>query len=185
MFSRTIDAETSLIALDMPDASALFALIETSRDHLHDWLPWIDDILTLDDARRFIDAAQRQAQAGASLHAGIWYQGQLAGVVALNYIDQLHGQAEIGYWLGAAFQGRGLMTAACRVLVDYVFDTIHLRRVEIRCAAENLRSRAIPGRLGFVEEGSARQLEWARGRYMETIIYAMDAAAWQQRKQKG
>ena len=57
----------------------------------------------------------------------------------------------IGYWLGEQFQGKGIMTAACRVLVNYAFNEFKLHRVEIKCATGNTKSCAIPERLLFYE----------------------------------
>lgn len=180
MFYLAVSGSTHLAALAPSDAEALFALISANRAHLRAWVPWVDDTLTLADTLRFIAGGQRQAQDGQALYAGLWHEGELAGVLALNYIDRWRRQTEIGYWLGAAYQGRGLMTAACRALVDYAFTELALNRVEIRCSAENHRSRAVPQRLKFVEEGAQPQFEWLHGRYIEMIVYAMNPATWSQ-----
>ena len=70
------------------------------------------------------------------------------------------------------------MTEACRELVDYGFSPLGLHRVEIRCAIGNQRSRAIPERLGFVNEGIARQGEWLYDRYVDLVVYSMLAPDW-------
>lgn len=112
-------------------------------------------------------------------HVGIWYQDSIAGVVGYNYINHSRRQTELGYWLGASYQGKGLMTAACRALVTYAFDMLKLKRVEIRCAVGNTRSIAIPRRLGFTEEGVVAQLEWLYDRYIDVVVYSMLAENWQ------
>ena len=53
-----------------------------------------------------------------------------------------------------------------------------LNRVEIRAAPENRRSRAIPERLGFTEEGTLRQAERVGERYLDSAVYAMLAEDW-------
>ena len=70
------------------------------------------------------------------------------------------------------------MTVAVRLLVDHALSTWDLNRVEIRAAVENHRSRAIPKRLGFRHEGTLRQAELIRGRYLDSVIYVMLKAAW-------
>lgn len=70
------------------------------------------------------------------------------------------------------------MTAACQAVVDHALVELKLNRVEIRCGAENARSRAVARRLGFAEEGVARQAEWVAGRAIDLVTYAMLAADW-------
>jgi ribosomal-protein-serine acetyltransferase len=117
-------------------------------------------------------------------HMGIWHQDTFAGVVSYNYVGREKRQTELGYWLGAQFQGKGLMTAACRTMTSYAFDTLHLKRVEIRCAVDNLKSRAIPIRLGFTEEDTVPQLEWLYDRYVDAVVYSMSAQDWFKLQQK-
>ncbi|MBS1886926.1 MAG: GNAT family N-acetyltransferase [Actinobacteria bacterium] len=84
----------------------------------------------------------------------------------------------IGYWLAAEAEGRGLMTAAVRMLVDHAFREWGLHRVVIEVVADDARSRAIPERLGFREEAVLREAKLLRGRYEDAILYAMLAPDW-------
>jgi ribosomal-protein-serine acetyltransferase len=68
------------------------------------------------------------------------------------------------------------MTEAVRALVDHALSVWELNRVEIHAAAENRRSRAIPERLGFRQEGTLREAEFVDGRYLDTVVYSMLAA---------
>ena len=84
----------------------------------------------------------------------------------------------IGYWLGEEFQGQGTMTRRCALLTDHALAVWELNRVEIRAASENRRSRAIPERLDFREEGILPEAESVGGRLLDMIIYSMLAADW-------
>jgi ribosomal-protein-serine acetyltransferase len=162
----------------------LHALIERNRAYLRDWLSWVDSTRTLEDARRMIRFGLRQHARHDGLNAGVWYHGALIGVVSYNFIHHGHSLTELGYWLDAEHQGRGLMTAACRAMIDYAFTRLALQRVEIRCAVGNDRSRAIPERLGFTLEGISAQLDWVADHYVETIVYSLSAADWQAQEGK-
>jgi ribosomal-protein-serine acetyltransferase len=70
------------------------------------------------------------------------------------------------------------MTAAVRLLVDHALTEWQLNRVEIRVAVENLRSRAIPERLGFSQEGTLRKADLVDGRYLDSVVYSMLAVDW-------
>jgi ribosomal-protein-serine acetyltransferase len=62
--------------------------------------------------------------------------------------------------------------------VTYAFDQYHLNKVEILCATGNTRSRAIPERLGFTQEGIIRQGERFHDHYNDLVVYGMLASEW-------
>jgi ribosomal-protein-serine acetyltransferase len=182
MFLLKVNDGLELRLLTEAHSSLLFRLINRNRAMLRQWLPWVDGTRSLDDTRRFIRFGLRQHAKRNGLHAGVWVEQQLAGIISFNYLDQGKRQTEIGYWLGQDFQGRGLMSAACRAMIHYAFTRLGLERIEIRCAAANSRSRAIPERLGFEQEGIIPQLEWQTETYVDTVVYSMTAAAWAARE---
>jgi ribosomal-protein-serine acetyltransferase len=96
-------------------------------------------------------------------------------------LDWPNRSTRIGYWLDEGQQGKGLMTAAVRLLVDHALSVWQLNRVEIIVATENRRSRAIPERLGFREEGMLQQYQFVNGRYLDCVSYSMLAADWRNR----
>lgn len=183
-FRQRIDDVTELRLLNAADAPALFALTDENRAYLRQWLPWLDSTRTVEDTRRFIREAARQMENNNGFQVGIWHKGKITGIVGYNYINREQKQTELGYWLGAQYQGKGLMTNACRVLIDYAFDALLLKRVEIRCAVGNDRSCAIPKRLGFKDEGVIAQLEWLYERYVDVQVYSMLVDNWRKRKEQ-
>ncbi len=86
--------------------------------------------------------------------------------------------ASIGYWLDAAFEGRGIATRCCRAMLDYAFGEMAMHRVEIRCATHNERSCAIPARLGFTREGVLREAEWVHDGYHDLVVWSMLSGEW-------
>jgi ribosomal-protein-serine acetyltransferase len=84
----------------------------------------------------------------------------------------------LGYWLGEEYQGKGLVTAACRALVEHAFGELGLNRVVISCATENEKSCAIPERLGFRREGIERQAEWLYDHFVDHVTYSALASEW-------
>jgi ribosomal-protein-serine acetyltransferase len=155
------------------DAAELFALTDGSRHHLRQWLPWLDGIQEVADTEKFIDFTLRQYSTGQGLVAAILYDGAIAGVVGYNSADHENRIGHIGYWLGKDHQGRGLMTNSCKALIEYGFTAFNLNRLVIACATENYASRAIPQRLGFEHEGTARDAEWLYDRFVDHEIYSL------------
>jgi ribosomal-protein-serine acetyltransferase len=99
-------------------------------------------------------------------------------VIGYVGVSWQHRSTNIGYWLGEEYEGRGTMTAAVAALVDHALSIWDLNRVEIRAAAGNGASRAIPERLGFREEGTLRKAEFVDGRYHDSVVYSMLADEW-------
>ena len=179
MFIHKLTQDTELRLLEERHAEELTNLTDRNREHLRAWLPWVDANRTLEDRKTFIRGALEQFAHNKGLVAGIWYEGRLAGVISYNSIDWENRSTELGYWLGEEYQGKGLVTAACRALVDHAFLELGLNRVVILCATENKKSCAIPERLGFRREGVQRQAVWLYDRFDDHVTYAALASDWQ------
>ena len=160
MFTYIIDVDLELRLLSPNHAQQFFNLAYRNRRHIGKWMFWIGEDYALPDAQQHIKLGLERYAANDGFEGGIWFKSELAGCVSYKYIDWVHKNTELRYWLGAAFQGHGLATKACRALVDHAFFDLGLNRVELRCLSENLKSRRVPERLGFVQEGVLRQVRW-------------------------
>jgi ribosomal-protein-serine acetyltransferase len=168
-----IDPSISLRVLHEDDARELYNLTDDNRTHLRQWLPWLDVVTREADTRAYLKATMKQRKEGRGPVFGILYEGALAGVVGFVPIDRVNRVGEIGYWLAENRQGRGTMTQCCRFVVRYGFLTLDLNRIQIAAATDNLRSRAIPERLGFRLEGIMRARENLYGRFVDHAVYAL------------
>lgn len=178
VIDRTQGARLQL--LQTHHAEELFELIERNRDRLRVWLPWLDDNTSIEDSKEFISHGLEKFRDAAGLHAGIWLNGKLAGVISLHLIDQKEGKTEIGYWIDREAEGRGLVTKACTTLIEYAFRALNLELVEIYCEAENRRSWTIPMHLGFSKQG-ARATTWLYDHYIVEERYVISISEWQSR----
>ena len=178
MFERAILEGARLRLIELHHAELLFDAVDSNRDHLRRWLPWVDGTKSVEDCRAFIRRALDQFAHGHGFHAGIWAGSRYAGTIGHHRIDWANRSVSLGYWLGADFQGRGLMTAACRQFVTHAYSEMRLHRIEIRCAVGNLKSCAIPERLGFTREGTIRQAEWLPDRFVDHAVYGLLAGEW-------
>ena len=181
MFSHKLTEDTELRLLEERHAEELTNLIDRNREHLRTWLPWVDATRTVEDLKSFIRGALKQFAQNKGFAAGIWHEDRLAGVIGYDPIDWENRGTELGYWLGEEYQGKGLVTAACRALVEHAFGELGLNRVVISCAPENEKSCAIPERLGFRREGIERQAEWLYDRFVDQVTYSALASEWPRR----
>ena len=178
MQTISVAEQFALAPLELSDTDELFALTDKSRSFLREWLPWLDSIRRVDDTRAFIRAAQAQVAQNNGAQLAIKIDGHIAGIVGHHQIDWRNRLTSLGYWIGEAYQGRGLVTASCRALITHAFDEARLNRVEIRCAVENRKSRAIPARLGFRQEGLLRDAEWLYDHFVDHVVYATLVKEW-------
>ncbi len=170
--------------LEEKDAAGLFSLVDANRRDLRNWLPWVDRTLRQEDSAVFIRNALEQHRNCTGLHAGIWQDGKLAGGIGYVSIDINNRKAAIGYWLAVPYRGKGLATRACAAMIDVAFNKLLLNRVEIQCAVDNLKSRAVPERLGFKPEGILRQYEWVNDHYVDVVTYGILASEWREVRKK-
>jgi ribosomal-protein-serine acetyltransferase len=177
MTRLSLPAAPQLRLLEPSDAAELHALVEANRAYLARWLPWAEG-QTRVETEAFIRGAGEQFAARNGFQAALVPEGPIAGVVGYHAIDWANRSTSLGYWQAEASQGRGTMTEAVRVLTDHALRDWGLHRVEIQAAPENLRSRAIPERLGFLQEGVLREAERVGGRYLDGVLYGMLAADW-------
>ena len=175
-----IDADTELRTIEHRDAQQIFALTDINRLYLRQWLPWVDGTRSVEDTSAFVRTLNIQRTSNGCFGCVILYKRQVVGTISFHLIDWSNRRVEIGYWLGAAFQGKGLMTKACKAMVAYAFDELQLNKVEIRCATGNTQSCAIPQRLGFTLEGIIRQAEWLYDHYVDLKVYGILESEWHQ-----
>lgn len=162
----------------LDDLTELCELVKANRAFLREWLPWADRISDPRDEAPYIEMAMDKESRGEGFEGGIYVRGILAGSIGLHYISEDTRSTEIGYWLAEQYTGSGVMTACARTVLAYCFTEYKLNRVEIRAAGANLKSRAIPERLGFRLEGLLRQFHTLHGKLHDLAIYGMLAHEW-------
>lgn len=178
MFIYDIDEDISLRMLTNNDADRLFEITDQSRIYLREWLPWVDQTKTIKDSEAFIQMSIQMYIDRIGLTTGIFYKNVLVGVAGFNRIDWENKIGYIGYWLGNDYQGRGIMTRAVRALINFAFNEYELNRIDIRAASGNIKSQAIPKRLGFTNEGLLRQTEWLYDHFVDHIVYGLLKSEW-------
>ncbi len=126
---------------------------------------------TEEDARSFIDYA---IQAEMESIFAIEVDGQAAGSIGLIFQQDVYRKsAELGYWLGESYWGRGIATAAVRAMVQHAFSELGLHRVSARIFADNAASRRVLEKAGFALEGAARQAVEKNGRLLDVLNFGI------------
>lgn len=173
MFRYLLGDGAELRILQPHLAPEFFAFVNSNRAHLSAWLLWAQRMQTLDEARAFLQEGMDDFARDELPVIGIWQDNALAGGIAFFPLDRRSKSAELAYWLGQAYAGRGLMTRAVRATFGYLFEQLKVNRIVIRVEVNNTRSRALAERLGFQLETIARDGWIHAGEFVDLAEYAL------------
>lgn len=158
-----VDQDIQLRQLILDDAKDIFNTINTQREYLGKWLPFVEHTKDLKYSENFVNAVINQPQDKMEYTFTIRYHNQFAGIAGFRDSDKQNRKTEIGYWLAEQFQNKGLVTKSVATLCNFAFNELNMNRIQIRCATANKKSSAVPKRLGFVLEGVERDGELLTG----------------------
>jgi RimJ/RimL family protein N-acetyltransferase len=154
------------------------AHIEANRAHLTPWLPWVDSIVDVPSATAWLRNYADKLSRDAGRIFGIWQGEDLIGAVLFRTFDAETGACEIGCWLGAGAEGKGLMTTAARTVIDWALRVRGMTRVCWQTMPDNARSIAVAKRLGMTEEGVLRKSFVHNGIHHDATVLSILADEW-------
>ena len=178
MFNLKVRGDIELRSVAERDVEEILEIITRNYEHLRPFLHWVTGDYSLESAREFIEQTQKAVAENTSRTFGIFQNEKIVGVIGFVVFNWQSRRTEIGYWIDKNYEAKGIVTDACRVLINYAFVELKMNRIEIRCATENTRSRQIPERLNFKLDGVLRQSEWRHTRFLDMAIYSLLAEEW-------
>src|SRR5271156_3203696 len=93
--------ETDLRLMEGRYGRELFQLFDSNREHLRRWHPWIDTMRSVGEVEKAIANWQQQYAGGQECHHGIWFQGQLCGMINYIGVNRSNQWVALSYWLDA------------------------------------------------------------------------------------
>ena len=181
MIQLIVSDEITLKQLAETDAPYIFRVIDSQREYLGRWLPFVPGTKTVLDTMAFIWSVTETPEFFRELVFCIHYRNEFAGLIGLKFnpADKANKRTEIGYWLSEPFQKKGIVTQAAKMLIDYAFDELELNRIAIKCAVGNQPSKNIPMRLGFIFEGIERDGElFPDGHFVDLEVFSLLKKEW-------
>ncbi|WP_053365254.1 GNAT family N-acetyltransferase [Bacillus sp. FJAT-27245] len=175
-FPSEFETERLLIRMPKPgDGKAVFEAIQASLQELKPWMPFANIEQTEEDVEANIREAYAKFIKREDLRLLVFdkQSGMLIGSSGLHRINWSIPKFEIGYWIDSRHSRKGFMTEAVRGIVDFAISELSAKRIEIRCDSRNVKSRAIPERLGFQLEGILRNDELSvDGELRDTCVFS-------------
>ncbi|MEV6951631.1 GNAT family protein [Streptomyces sp. NPDC051183] len=178
MFSIDLADDAQLFPLEVRHAEEFLAHMNRGREYIGRYVGLPDVTADLDSTRTYLANYAQKAATDTGRLYGIRVDGTLVGGVLFRTFDAGSGTCEAGCWLEPTAAGRGLVTKACRILIDWAFRDRGMHRVEWHAASENKKSLAVAARLGMTREGVMRQNDLHHGVRQDTEIWAVLADEW-------
>lgn len=151
------------------EAAELFLLVQQEKQRLSKHLSWPPLINDIEDTLANIRHNRTDFAEGRSAVYLLRWDEQLAGIVSYNTINDK--QAEIGYWLAAAYEGQGVMSSAVTALMDWYVAANRLDTFIIRCGVVNRPSNRLAQRLGFIFDYCQVRAEKIGDCYVDHNVY--------------
>ncbi|WP_434599668.1 GNAT family N-acetyltransferase [Streptomyces sp. A5-4] len=172
------DDGAELRPLEPWQAEEFLAHLDRGREFIgqHNALP--DVVTDLASSRAFLQAYAEKAASDTGRMYGIRADGRLVGAVLLRKMDVEQGVAEVGCWLEPAAVGKGLVTRAARVIIDWAVGERGIHRVEWWVSSANRPSIAVARRLGMAKDGVLRESYLYRGKRHDEEIWSVLAPDW-------
>ena len=105
-------------------------------------------------------------------------RGRLIGSCGVRVNDRARREGNIGYELNPAYWAHGYATEAARAMLGYGFDRLGLHRIWAQCNADNTASAHVLDKLGLRREAHFREHDYFKGRWWDSLIYAMLDHEW-------
>ena len=160
------------------------------RARNRDWLtPWeatipilpggsLLDPMQLPSYFEMVRILNDEARKGHSFSFAIWKGNNLIGQISLGGVifGAMRG-AHIGYWIDKNYANQGLTTQAVNTLTDYAFTYLNLHRVEINLRPENLASRRVAEKAGYIFEGERPRYLHINGTWRDHVVFVKENPA--------
>lgn len=169
-----IREDVFLKELEIEDAEHIFKAIDSQREYLGKWLPFVEFTKSVKDSLDYVNSVVTMPEECKEYQFSVFCGGDFAGLAGFKGTDRLNRKSEVGYWLREEFQGRGIITDSLRSLIKFGFSELNLNRIQIKCAPDNVKSNNIPKRLGFSFEGVERDSEFVReGVFRDANVWSL------------
>jgi RimJ/RimL family protein N-acetyltransferase len=135
---------------------------------------------TVEGFEGFAIWAESERSAGSHACFAITLQGceTAIGIIQVRPLERTFETAEWGFALGSAFWGTGVFQEAAELVLEFVFHTLGVRRLEARAAVQNGRGNGALLKLGAVQEGILRKSFLRNGRSFDQVLYSILCDEW-------
>lgn len=141
-----VDRDTEIIRALPKMAEEYFNLVERNRDYLKKTLPWIDNVKSVESQVDYFKNCANNEFCNKFL---IFFKHKIVGEVYLQNHNKEKSEVEIGYWIAENYQRSGITEKSVKRVIDYTFDVLGVKLINLYCNVENIGSENLAKKLGF------------------------------------
>jgi ribosomal-protein-alanine N-acetyltransferase len=129
----------------------------------------------LDDAMALIEMIEKKLETNEGINWAITLKGNnsLIGFIGHYRIKWEHFRSEIGYMVAPDFQGKGIITEAIKLVVDYGFSEMNMHSLEAVIDPKNIASARALEKNNFIKEAHFKENEFFDGRFINSVVYSL------------
>eukprot|EP01112_Ceratiomyxa_fruticulosa_P015956 TRINITY_DN4781_c0_g1_i1.p1 TRINITY_DN4781_c0_g1~~TRINITY_DN4781_c0_g1_i1.p1 ORF type:complete len:183 (-),score=33.44 TRINITY_DN4781_c0_g1_i1:331-879(-) len=126
---------------------------------------------SLQDAERFIEFTSFDT---SNLHFCVCLKDEAIGCLGVQFKNDVYFRsAEIGYWIGKKYWGRGIVTKCVKVVTKYVLENFDICRIFAEVSENNVGSSKVLEKAGFIQEGRLRKAITKDGKTYDALMYSI------------
>lgn len=179
MLSLTVNENILLRTYLEDDASEHFTIVNANRKHLRQWLRWVDAHTKEVNSLDYIRYTHIQQDSQQALMLGVFENEKLIGEVGMHLWEHDLKKTQIGYWIIASHEGKGIIRACLNRFFNYIFESLSMNKLEIRFVPSNIRSAKLAERIGCKIEGVLRDSYLINGRLEDLVVTGILRKEWQ------
>lgn len=167
--------------LEIEQSEAFYHHIEANRTDYAETIPFVSKTYDVATMRANIERNLKRQADGVAEFYTLWAGNRMAGYFLVREKDREAMWAEIGYMIGAEWQGQGITTAICLDLIEDLFINQMMQKIVICCNDDNTASIAVGKNLGFSVEGNIRQHFVVNGKVRNMLCLGLLKEEWQRK----
>lgn len=175
MKTEFTDGRVGIRPYRQTDIPLLFEAVRESIDELSAWMPWCTASYSVQESRDFV--ASRQSDWDKAEHYSFVIEdlntGQFLGGTGVNFVNPIHNFANLGYWVRTSATGRGIASAAVRLVAQFGLEELRFSRLEILAAVGNVASQHVADKAGARREGVLRKRLQLHGQALDAVLFSL------------
>jgi ribosomal-protein-serine acetyltransferase len=157
------------------DAAVICEGVQESMQEMLKWAPWCHPAYSISDCKLWLDSRDQMWSEGIEYDFVIFdaKDNTFLGGCAIDQINRKHNFANLGYWVRTSREGKGIATAAVKLISRLGFETLGFTRLEIVAAVQNKASQRVAEKAGAVREGIHRNRHVVRDKIYDSVMFSL------------